>query len=87
MSFWDVKVDPVQVQRAQDAYTDLQGRLARERTACDAQAKDDATRRSLERAFGAGLTDMLRAYPDVFAKTRLGPATVEEWAARFAAQI
>jgi hypothetical protein len=85
--FWHVPVNPAMAQRTQDGYNTLQAQLARERAASDQQRKEDAARREVQSALAAGLADMLRRYPDVFADTKLSPATVAEWAARFAAQI
>jgi hypothetical protein len=85
--FWHVKRDPKAFQVLQDGYNNLVARTFRERAEAETLAKDAATRRAVEQAFVNGLTEMLRAYPDLLAATRLSPATVEVFAAQFANEV
>jgi len=85
--FWRLREDPEQLARIQHAFNANVNRAARDWEQSQAHAKDEAARRAIERVLAAGLTDLLRTYPDVFAATKLSPATVDEYAARFAAQI
>jgi hypothetical protein len=73
-------------QRAHE-YRASVARRSIERAVCEGAAKDEAMKRTIQRALATVLRDGLHAMPDAFAGTQLTEATVNSWAERWAAEI
>ena len=79
--------DYAELAQRQHEYNASQARRSVERAACEAMAKDEAAQRAVEQALATILRQGLDALPGVFEPTQLSSATVDAWAARWAAEI